>query len=94
MLFTSGAAQCSSGRGEGRHLSVYAMGKLSVFRSFLSLEALCLGSHFIRKMFSLEVSGPLPGWLLSGWVNCLPFQTAMRLWDYAFYERSSAVFFR
>jgi hypothetical protein len=50
-------------------------------------------AHHLQEL-GVEVSGPLPGWLLSGWVNCLPFQTAMRLWDCAFYERSGAVFFR
>ncbi|KIZ03171.1 hypothetical protein MNEG_4786, partial [Monoraphidium neglectum] len=42
----------------------------------------------------VDPGGPLPGWLLSGFVNCLPFESALRVWDVAFLERSPAPLMR
>lgn len=63
-----------------------------VFRHLLSEHFPSLAAHL--SDMGVDPAGPLPGWMLCGFVNCLPFEAVLRLWDVAFYERSAAVLFR
>ena len=51
-----------------------------------------LAAHLGR--LGVDPAGPLPAWLLSGFVNCLPFEAAARVWDVACLERSPAPLIR
>jgi hypothetical protein len=65
----------------------------AVFRELVGQHFPALSAH-LEAGLGCEVGAPLPGWLLSGWVNWLPFEAAARLWDVAAWEGSGAVFMR